>query len=149
MENKKKYLNEIITVIEDLACYNNPGPTATKAAARIDLEYVLIPKTDMPTVEISPSGTGRLPHITEAASKGDTKVMRELAYEYLAMADFVDAKKAKDEDLKLKTARWNAYKVLYPYQNMWTFGTFNYEELDSVPKRAIDEIVKLRTQLDK
>lgn len=150
MENKAVYLNEIITVIETLACTNNPGPTAVEAVKHIDKHFMLIYRTlDLPKVEISPSGTGRLPHITEAASKGDTKVMRELAYEYLAMADFVDAKKAKDEDLKLKTARWNAYKVLYPYQNMWTFGTFNYDELESVPKRAINEIVNLRSQLDK
>lgn len=149
MANRKADLDEITSVIEELGCTNNPGPTAVESAKIIDRSFLVIPKNQLPKVEISPSGNGRLPHITEAASKGDTKVMRELAYEYLAMADFVDAKKAKDEDLKLKTARWNAYKVLYPYQNMWTLGTFNYDDLDALPKRAINEIVNLRSQLDK
>lgn len=149
MANRKADLDEIVSVIEELACTNNPGPTAVEAVKIIDRSFHLIPKNYLPKVETSPSGFGRLPHITEGASKGDTKVMRELAYEYLAMADYVDAKKAKDEDLKLTTARWNAYKVLYPYQNIWTLGTFNYDDLDSVPKRAVDEIVKLRAQIDK
>jgi hypothetical protein len=150
LENKKQYLNEITTVIETLACTNNPGPTAVEAAKHIDKHFHLIYRTlDLPKVEIGPSGIGRLSHITEGASKGDTKVMRELAYEYLAMADFVDAKRNKEQDMKLRTDRWNAYKILYPYQNMWTLGTFNYEDLDPLPKRAIDEIVRLRSQLDK
>lgn len=151
MENKKHYLEEISTVVETLLLTHDYKDAAVEAAKHIDKHFFLIYRTlDLPKVETSPSGTGRLPHITEAASKGDTKTMRELAFEYLAMAEYVDKKKAKDEDMKLKTARFNAYKAIFPYQNMHTLGSFDYErDLNQPIQRAVDEIVKLRIQLDK
>jgi hypothetical protein len=146
LDNKQDYLNNVKKIIGKAIGWGE----VQNAVDSIDSNYLLIPKFLFPKIRFKPfTGTAELDHITEDASKGNTTTMRELAYEYLAMADYVDNKKIEAENLKLNTQRWDAYNVLFPYQNMYTLETFNYDALDPVPKRAIEEIARLRAELDK
>lgn len=148
MKNSTKTVSELISTIEEKACYNNPGPAAKAAVAEIDADYIIIPRSELPTPFKSSTGTAVLTHINEYASKGDRNVMRKIAYEYLAMADYLDDKRADEESQKLRTAQWEAYSTIYPHQNMYEFETFDYKENTQVNiQRAIDEIVKLRAQI--
>lgn len=153
MKNATKIIDSIVQTIEVKNLYSNPGPAAKSAGVEIDDSYIVIPRSDLPKITfgyLGDGGTPQLTHINANASKGNTSVMREIAYEYLAMADYLDGKKAEGETLKLRTAQWEAYSTIYPHQNMYEFETFDYKDNTQVNiQRAIDEIVKLRAQLDK
>lgn len=148
MKNATKIIDEIVSTIEEKACYNNPGPAAREAVAEMDEDYIIIPRSGLPKITYSSVGTPSLTRISARASNGDTTEMRSLAYEYLTMADYLDDKKAEGETLKLRTAQWEAYSTIFPYQNMYEFDTFDYKVNTQVnTQRAIDEIVKLRAQI--
>lgn len=149
MKNDTKIIDEITQKIEERACYGNPGPVAVDSGKFIDTNFLLIRRSDLPTVAII-NGKGDLIHINEQASQGNTDTMRTIAYEYLAMADFVDAKASDAAEKELKKKRWEAYSTIYPYQNMYSFDSFDYMRDTQINvQRAIDEIVKLRNQLAK
>lgn len=148
MKNDTKTVNEMVSTIEEKACYNNPGEAAKEAVAEFDADYVIIPRSVLPIVTRTSTGMARLPNMTEHAALGSTSEMRRIAYEYLAMADYLDDKKEDAAAQKLRKAQWEAYSTIYPYQNMYEFETFDYKENTQVNiQRAIDEIVKLRAQI--
>lgn len=151
MKNDNRIIDEITHKIEERACYGNPGPVAVESGKFIDENFVLIRRSDLPKVEVSiHTGRAYTDAINETASGGDPEKMRNLAYQYLAMADFIDSKKDKEAELKLQHQRWNAYLAIYPNQNMYTFDSFDYMRDTQISiRRAIDEIVKLRNELAK
>lgn len=151
MKNDNRIIDEITHKIEERACYGNPGPVAVESGKFIDENFVLIRRSDLPEVQISShTGNGYTDGIHETASGGNPEKMRKIAYQYLALADFIDAKKTTEAEQKLRRQRWEAYETVYPYQNMYTFESFDYKEHTPVNiQRAIDEIVKLRDRLAK
>lgn len=149
MDNNPKYLNGIRSVIGHKVYDRSPAEVADEIVALIDQSYFLILQDDLPEVELNSHLRGKLKNISEFSCDGDPEKLRKLGYEYLSMADFLGQKKTLEED-KLRRARWDAYSTLYPYQNMYEFETFDYMVNTQVNiQRAIDEIVKLRAQLDK
>lgn len=151
MKNDTKIINEITQKIEERACYGNPGPVAVDSGKFIDTNFLLIRRSDLPEVAISlQTGRGHTDGLTESSSGGNPDKLRKVAYQYLAIADFIDAKKDKEAKAKLQQQRWEAYSTIYPYQNMYTFDSFDYMRDTQINvQRAIDEIVKLRSQLAK
>lgn len=160
MSNPKKELDLITSKIEELACHDNPGPTAVKAAAFIDETYLLIPKETLPAVTYgtiddafsSPrarilSANG-LVSLTDQVLNGDTSRMRTMGLQYLAMAEHIESKRVSAEAAKLKKERYNAYLTIFPDSNM-IFEDFDYDGtlIPSSSRRAITRILELEAQL--
>ena len=160
MKNDPKEINLIVSKIEELACYDNPGPTAVKAGEYIDETYLLIPREELPAVTygtlddaFGEAPKGRIMHgqhtaLTESVLSGDTKRMREVAYQYLSMAEFVDDKVEKAKEAKLNGLRAEAWNEIHP-GSFWTADNFNWAGVDATERAAINAIVKLKLQLAK
>lgn len=156
MKNNNNDLNLIIAEIEELACSNNPGPTATRAVDMIDETYVLIPREILPTITfgtlddaLSGSGYARVDNLTEAVYDGDTAKMRKLAYQYLVMADYVEQKVAKEQIDRAKSRRYKIFKELFPENHTTLLETFEWSSLHSFEKMVIEKMVLLNMEIDK
>lgn len=149
MENNPKIVKRIEEIIEELACYNNPGPTAVRAANIIVGEFILVPKIDLPSVDVR-NGKAHLESVSEWVCKGDTDRMRDMAYQYLAMAEYVDMNQKNKEAEELAARRLEVWKELNPlpfdadyYAERWT-----WDSLKSSERRSIDMILDLRSKID-
>ena len=150
MENNPKIVKRIEEIIEELACYNNPGPAAVKAAHIINDDYLLIPETDLPVVEV----TGSRAHtdtLTEYVCDGNTEAMRKKAYQYLAMAEYVDRHRKTKEAEELAANRLEVWRELnpLPFGSIYFKENWKWENLKTSEKKAIDLILDLRkSQID-
>lgn len=148
MTNSTKIINEITQKIEERACYDNPGPAAVESGKFIDENFVLIRRSDLPKVEISQyTGRGTTISINEATLGGDPGRMRRLAYQYLAMADFIDAKKDKEAEEKLNADRFRVFKQIMPDTSA-TILTFRWDNCFPSTQNAITRILELESQFD-
>lgn len=146
MKNKTDHVNNVKRIIGKADGWQGVQGSTDE----ISNTYLLIPKFLFPKVYLSENNRGTLSRINEFTSGGNPEDMRKMAYEYLAMADYIDTKK-EQEGLKLKEAQFAAYNHLFPYQNLYdTIDDFNYATLDLKvsERRAIDEIVRLKSQID-
>jgi hypothetical protein len=161
LTNPQSDINLIVQKIEELACHNNPGPTAVKAGEFIDETYLLIPREELPSVTFGtvddaygggePKGRimkGKHTALTEHVLSGDTKRMREVAYEYLAMAEYVDQKKKQAEEAELNKLRAEAWNEIHP-GSLMRADQFHWQGVDKVERNAIEAIVKLKLRLAK
>lgn len=155
--NNQRDLNLIISKIEEEACYKTAGSAAVGAANWLDGEYVLIPRETLPTVQhpslddaLGGETTVRLKNITELAFGGDYKKMRDLALQYLVMADFIENKAQKEKETKLKADQLEAYKILFPNTGM-ALEDFDIDHvsISQSAKNAINAILDLKSQLAK
>jgi hypothetical protein len=155
--NNPKDLDLIISQIENEGCYKNPGPAAEAAVKWLDEEFVLIPRETLPVIKhpslddaLGGDTTARLTNIGEQAFGGDHKKMRDLALQYLVMADFIENKAAKEAETKLKAAQFDAYKILFP-RTTATVDDFDInDKMISVSTRnGIAAIMELKAQLAK
>lgn len=155
--NNSKDLNLIISRFENEAVYKNPGHAAVTAVEWLDEEFVLIPRETLPVIQhpslddaFGGDTTARLTNITELAFGGDYKKMRDLGLQYLVMANFMESKQKTEEETTLKTARFEAYKTLFPNTGM-LFDDFDFESsgISQSNKNAITAIVLLKEKLAK
>ncbi len=154
MKNDPNELDLIIKKIEELACHHNPGPTAEGAATFIDEVYVLIPRETLPSVGFGTLDdaygpqVARIDNITENVYSGDTDKMRNLAYQYLTMAEYVDEKNHAAKEAELNILRAEAWNVLHPGSAMESHH-FSWLGCDKTEENAINAIVDLKRQLAK
>lgn len=156
MINLDKDLNLIVSHIEELACSNNPGPTAVHAADFIDETFILVPREALPKITFGTLdealaagiGTAQTEHLTEKAFDGDFKRMRNLGLQYLVMADYVEQKAIKEQIDTAKLRRYKVFKELFP-ENIATFEEFDWPILHSFEQMVIDKMVLMHMELDK
>jgi hypothetical protein len=155
--NNQKDLDLIVSRIETEACYKNPGPAAVDSVEWIDLEYVLIARETLPVLQhptlddaFGGDTSVRLNNITEKAFNGDFKKMRDLALQYLVMADFIESKAKKVEETKLKAAQFEAYRILFPNTSM-TLEEFDisHTTVSASTRNGIAAIMDLTDRLAK
>lgn len=157
MKNDQRELDLITQTIEEKACYANPGPVAVASAKFIDETYILIPREALPAVNFGSldeaiangGGTARIANITENVYEGDTEKMRTLAFQYLAMASYVESKKAKAEEQELTALRVEAWNIIHP-QSQCTATDLSpaiFKDLSASDKNAINAIINLKRQL--
>lgn len=143
MKNKQEHINNVKTIVKKSSQMSNGSDNA---ALEIDAQYLLIPKFLFPKPTVNSNGNATLTRINERDRKGDSGEMRKLAYEYLAMADYVDHKKI-EEAKALKKRQFEAFKLLYPTSAI-TEGNFNYDAQVAIEQRAIDVVSNLLYQID-
>ena len=156
MKNAQKDLNLIISEFEELACYNQPGTAAIKAVQWLDEEYVLIPRETLPAIQhpslddaFGGDTAVRLKILTEKAYDGDTAKMRDIGYEHLVMADYLENKKLTEEEKALTKLRLEAWLILHPKSGVTEedISPAQYEKMTPSDKAAVDAIVDLKRQL--
>lgn len=152
--NDPKDLTDITQRIEHLSRYMNSGPAAEGSAKYIDENYVIINRSSLPTIgfgsldeAFAGDNYARLEHITEDAHGGDTKKMRNFAYQYLVMADYIDGKNRQAEQEELRANRYEAWKILYPESTI-TEDAFRWSGVNTIERNAINAIIDLKTTLD-
>lgn len=153
MKNDKRDLNLIVQTIEELGCYNNPGPAAAVSAKFIDETYVLIPREVLPQISFGSlddafSGVqkAQLASITEHVFNGDAKKMRDLAYQYLSMASYVDGKKEMEQIESAKRNRFAVFQDLFP-ESTCTLDNFQWSSMTKFERDVIDKMVLLNIEL--
>jgi hypothetical protein len=156
LKNDQRELDLIASTIEQKACYANPGVAAEASAKFIDETYILIPRDSLPTVNFgilddafNGPQLARVNNITENVYDGDTEKMKNLAFQYLAMASYVSGKKVLEEEKAHTDLRVDAWNTLHP-QSMCTAKDIApdlFKEISPKDQRAINAIVDLKIQL--
>src|SRR4030095_16639949 len=140
LENLKSIINAIISVIEEQACYMNPGPAAVAAVEHIDSNYYLIPKSEFPDPDL---------FVLTDDPIADAKDTRSKGLSYLVVADKMERRDAEAKH-RAESSRYHTYRELVGDGAMSfedfcrSLGLFSRLEL-----RAINEITNLRSQLEK
>lgn len=149
MKNTKTVLDRAEYIIENNACYMNPGPTARKSVKEIDERYILIQRNALPTVEKvdSPhyirSYSAQVGGVTDQNS--DPEFHRKRATEHLAMATYLTNKVAEDA-AKLLADRKKVWKELFP-EGSTDDGIWSWDNQFDHVKTAINKILSLQSSL--
>ena len=146
MNNSKKNIDRITEHAIHAAVVGN-GMAAEETARRIDSEFILIRRSDLPKVEqkYNHSRACEIPHARTASYfGGDYDRYFQRALDYLAIAQVAANEKAQQAERELAGKREEAYRMLYPKSvPIWC-----YKELSDVAKAQIDVVVNLMNQVD-
>jgi hypothetical protein len=133
-----------VAELVDYAVTQGNGRAAEEAVTKIDKEFVLVRRADIPPVEINRFTNTYLAGSTpfSAGLEPETYVFRALSN--LALADYAKAKKVEHEEKRRTKMRAEAHKLLFPASStLWS-----YDDLAPVAKKQIDVVVKLMEQVD-
>jgi hypothetical protein len=155
LKNDPKDLDLIIKEIEELACTNNPGPTAVSAVQFIDDTYILLPREALPTLSFGSldeafggNSYARTKNLTENVFDRDFRKIRDLGLQYLVMADHIEAKIVKAEIDSSKARRFKVFRELFP-ESECTLDKFHWSSMTQFEQTVIDKMVLLNMELDK
>jgi hypothetical protein len=133
-----------VAELVDYAVTQGNGRAAEEAVTKIDKEFVLIRRADIPPVEFNQFTNtylaGSTPFI--GGLEPETYVFRALSN--LALADYAKAKKVEHEEKRRTKMREEAHKLLFPKSShLWS-----YDDLGPVEKKQVDAVAKLMKQVD-
>lgn len=143
MTNSKKDIDKVTEHALHAAVVGN-GKAAEEAARRIDSEFILIKRSDLPAVVFNQFyGT----HKARSASynpKTSAEVYWSRALDFLSIAQHAEVEEGKQEERELAGKRDEAYRMLYPKAApLWS-----YSDLSDMSKAQIDVVVGLMVQVD-
>lgn len=140
--NQQDLINTIMSAV-----YVGNGRAAEEAAQKINDEFILIRKSDLPKVEPKPQSWGNLdvPMARTAGYRGRIPEMYwNRALDFISVALHAEAEVVKQKERELVGKRQEAWKLLHPSApTLWAYDTMNSEN-----KRKIDVVVNLMNQVD-
>lgn len=156
MKNSQNDLNLITQTFEEEGCYDNPRAAAVASVAFLDNFYVVIPRSALPKIgfgslddAFAGNTKAKLENMSENVHDGNTEKMRNLAYQYLVMADYVDGKVKRVEESNLTKLRVEAWLTLHPKSGITAadMTAADYDQLTRNDKAAVDAVVALKREL--
>jgi hypothetical protein len=146
LANSKKDIDKVTEHALHAAVVGN-GTAAEETARRIDKEFILIRRSDLPVVEEYYSHTRgadakRARTSTYYGGKPDRYFQRAL--DFLAIAQVAEQEQEKQAERELAGKRSEAFRMLHPNMApMWC-----YQDLTPETKKQVDVVVGLMTQVD-
>lgn len=140
--NQQDLINAIMSAV-----YVGNGKAAEEAAQKINEEFILIRKSDLPVVEEFYShtrGCDTKRARTSTYHGGEPDRYYQRALDFLAISQVAEKEQAKQAERELAGKRSEAYNMLYPtLPPLWS-----YEDLAPHSQKQIDVVVGLMTQVD-
>lgn len=139
--NQQDLINTIMSAV-----YIGNGKAAEEAAQKINEEFILIRKSDLPPMVSKPQGWNNL-DVMMARSAGyrgrNPKVYWERALDFISVALYAEAEVVKQEEREIAEKRAEAWKLLHPNEAHW-----DYEAQPAPSRKQIDVVVGLMNQVD-
>lgn len=146
MKNKLTSQQDLINTIL-CAVYAGNGKAAEEAAQKINEEFILIRKSDLPAVvpKTLPLSGKTMPKARTVGYHGyKPEIYWDRALDYISVALHAENEEVKEAEKKLDKMREEAHAKLFPFCNYnWT-----YAGADPHDKRKVDVVVDLMTQVD-
>lgn len=154
MINSFYHLEEISSVIENAMAVGN-GKAVASATKIIDDAFVIIPKNKLPIINFGTldeafagEQRARTTNLTEKVLDGNFENMRELGLQYLVMADYVENKKAKEQEDSAKRNRFAVFQELFPDAAESGIEEFKWSSLTKFERTVIDKMVLMQMEID-
>ena len=146
LKNKLTDYDRLANVIEG-AVTRGSGYAASEAANTIDKEFILIRKSDLPSVQpktLPWNGQTALKARTAGYNGHKPEIYWNRALDFIAVALHAEQEEGKQAERVLAGKREEAYRMLYPRSApLWC-----YKDLSDIAKAQIDVVVNLMTQVD-